>query len=409
MTTACAMYSEAKKALNASEPERVICRTNENEKLYDYLDECFSKKKTCSIYVNGQPGTGKTLTVTHLLEEFKESYKFKQILVNCMSLKNIQSLYKIMSQELPLSSLNNSNAGTPSKRSTKDGMAKTAENAIVTQKQPIVLVLDEIDQIETSVKSTTDLYKIFEWPFLKSSKLILIGIANSLDFTDRILPRLELKPECKPKIVNFTPYSKEDIVNIVKDRLKSVTETNANQPIIEDRAINLCATKVAATNGDIRKVLDICRRAVDLIEAQFKTGSADKSGPLKPVGIPLMMRVFNEINPMTSAKFDKGNMPLTQKVLLCTLLLCNKESRVKDVILSKLYDRFNKICDTKIESESEFLHLCTLVQDNGLVDVKKAKEVRNYKVSLKIDETEVREKLEDETFIGNILDKYMNK
>jgi hypothetical protein len=58
-----------------------------------------------------------------------------------MSLKNIQSLYKIMSQELPLSSLNNSNAGTPSKRSTKDGMAKSAENAIVTQKQPMYLVL----------------------------------------------------------------------------------------------------------------------------------------------------------------------------------------------------------------------------------------------------------------------------
>lgn len=36
-------------------------------------------------------------------------------------------------------------------------------------------MLDEIDQIETSIKSTTDLYKIFEWPFLKSSKLILIG------------------------------------------------------------------------------------------------------------------------------------------------------------------------------------------------------------------------------------------
>jgi len=128
-----------------------------------------------------------------------------------------------------------------------------------------VLVLDEIDQIETSIKQTTDLYKIFEWPFLKNSKLILIGIANSLDFTDRILPRLELKPECKPKIVNFTPYSKEDIISIVKDRLSSVTEANGNQPIIEDRALSLCATKVAASNGDIRKVLDICRYVNNLI------------------------------------------------------------------------------------------------------------------------------------------------
>ena len=33
-----------------------------------------------------------------------------------------------------------------------------------------------------------------------------------------------------------------------------------------------------------------------------------------------------------------------------------------------------------MESESEFLNLCIMVQDNGYIDVKKAKEVRNYKV-----------------------------
>ena len=85
------------------------------------------------------------------------------------------------------------------------------------------------------------------------------GIANSLDFTERILPRLELKPECKPKIVNFTPYAKEDIISIIKDRLKDVRAANNDIPIIEDRALFLCATKVASLNGDIRKVLDICR------------------------------------------------------------------------------------------------------------------------------------------------------
>ena len=88
---------------------------------------------------------------------------------------------------------------------------------------------------------------------------LLKGIANSLDFTDRILPRLELKPECKPKIVNFTPYSKEDIINIIKDRLQMVGKDKNNCVIIEDKALNLCATKIASSNGDIRKVLDICR------------------------------------------------------------------------------------------------------------------------------------------------------
>ena len=120
-----------------------------------------------------------------------------------------------------------------------------------------MLVLDEIDQIETSIKTTTDLYKIFEWPFLPNSKLILIGIANALDFTERLLPRLQLKPNHLPKLINFTPYSRNDIIEIIKDRLKDV-QVNG-KCIIDDRALLWCASKIASTSGDIRKMLDICR------------------------------------------------------------------------------------------------------------------------------------------------------
>ncbi len=67
----------------------------------------------------------------------KETYKFKSIFVNCMSLKNIQALYKIMSQELALNCINNSMNLTPSKRNTKDNLAKSAEQAIVSQKNPM--------------------------------------------------------------------------------------------------------------------------------------------------------------------------------------------------------------------------------------------------------------------------------
>jgi len=41
---ACELYSEAKKALNASIPERVICRNKENQQLEAFLIECFKKK-----------------------------------------------------------------------------------------------------------------------------------------------------------------------------------------------------------------------------------------------------------------------------------------------------------------------------------------------------------------------------
>ena len=51
-------------------------------------------------------------------------------------------------------------------------------------------MLDEIDQLES--KNQDVLYTIFEWPALKGSRLSLVGIANTLDLTDRVLPRLQV-------------------------------------------------------------------------------------------------------------------------------------------------------------------------------------------------------------------------
>ncbi len=53
-----------------------------------------------------------------------------------MSLKNIQGLYKMICQELPFGALDNQNS-TPSKRNTKDGLAKAAEIAITSEKNPM--------------------------------------------------------------------------------------------------------------------------------------------------------------------------------------------------------------------------------------------------------------------------------
>ena len=69
--TAIETYSEAKKVLNASAPERVICRNKETAELETYILSCFESKQSMSIYVNGQPGTGKTLSVNHILDNLK--------------------------------------------------------------------------------------------------------------------------------------------------------------------------------------------------------------------------------------------------------------------------------------------------------------------------------------------------
>jgi len=48
------------------------------------------------------------------------------------------------------------------------------------------------------------------------------GIANSLDLTDRVLPRLHTKARCRPKLLHFAPYSRNEIAAILDNRLAKV-------------------------------------------------------------------------------------------------------------------------------------------------------------------------------------------
>jgi hypothetical protein len=50
-----------------------------------------------------------------------------------------------------------------------------------------------------------------------------------------------------------------------------------------------------------------------------------------------MMRIFNEVNPITNSNLDKNTMPLMQKILLCTILLCSKDLKLREVTMSKVF------------------------------------------------------------------------
>lgn len=82
------------------------------------------------------------------------------------------------------------------------------------------MVLDEMDQLDTRSRSV--LYTIFEWPLTHPNGIILIGIANALDLTDRLLPRLKAKLLLAPQLLHFAPYTKQQLMNIFNTRLNEV-------------------------------------------------------------------------------------------------------------------------------------------------------------------------------------------
>ena len=53
-----------------------------------------------------------------------------------------------------------------------------------------IICIDEIDHLLTKERSIV--YDMFEWPYISSHIIIVIGIANSVDLVERSLPLLNI-------------------------------------------------------------------------------------------------------------------------------------------------------------------------------------------------------------------------
>jgi len=412
-------YQSARAALHTGTPEYLMCRETQVKEMSSWLDNHLGKGKPGSMYVSGAPGTGKTATLTHLLGA--KSFTFKSIFINCMVLKSSIAIYREVAKQL---------SPTKSPKTEKDAL-KVIEAAITTSDSMTLLVLDEVDQLESKDQSV--LYTIFEWPALKGSQLALVGIANSLDLTDRVLPRLQVKPAYKPTLLHYPPYTKQQIIDILTARLKEGAGENNATPVITPRAIAFLAGKISSLSGDLRKALDVCRRALELAETMARKQTLLK--PMTPRGLaspaksphkgyktaktlpqlgqvdmPQIMKVINQVygSQVTQSLGTKGEgLPVQQKILIASLLLMVKQGQSKEVTLGKLIDTYTKVLkkrNMKPELESSCVGMIEMLESRGMVSYLCKGAPRMAKVSLRMDEDEVGQAFGDKAMLAGIVE-----
>ncbi|KJZ73526.1 hypothetical protein HIM_07082 [Hirsutella minnesotensis 3608] len=245
-----------------AEPGQLVGREAEREQLSQFLDRCSSTSPSGCLYVSGAPGTGKSAMITEMTERLADAEGIRSAFINCMSIKSSKDLYSTL-----LSALGLDGGATEASAiaALQQAFCPKSKSSVVYQ-----VTLDEIDHILTL--GLESLYRVFEWSLQKSSRLVLIGIANALDLTDRFLPRLKSK-NLKPELLPFLPYTAAQVKNIIITRLKSLMPAGKEGyvPFIHPAAIELCSRKVSSQTGDLRKAFEICRRALDLVEAETRS------------------------------------------------------------------------------------------------------------------------------------------
>ncbi|PVU93158.1 hypothetical protein BB559_003406 [Furculomyces boomerangus] len=391
-----------------SDKHMIVGREEEKGIIQTKIDLLADEKKVGgSLYISGNPGTGKTACVLDVLDLNKDLLEKSSIsvtVINCMLITTAKQLYTLIFDKLYsqnpdmkdsltsfddfdtiMNAENNSNNNREVLQSTitetefiiksklenmfikkdtkytkktssrsdeniakkmkKVAITKNNNQTIKNEKQHgYIIVLDELDNL---IKLNTNiLYSFFEWSSNPNSCLFLIGIANALDLTERLLPRLKAR-NCIPELLHFKPYNVNEILMVLKQRSnfleknasndsnqKTVNFTNINAlstktsiPEIQNPALELCARKVAAASGDMRKALDACRLAVEGTKSKSTTAGKPGMGLTatgsNKVTIGDMMKVLSTLYGTSTDKLISG-LNFHQKAVLAGLLRHNK-------------------------------------------------------------------------------------
>jgi cell division control protein 6 len=137
-----------------------------------------------------------------------------------------------------------------------------------------VILLDEMDQLVSKAQGI--LYELFGLPTLPGSRCVVIGVANGINLVEVTLPRLAARG-CEPAVVRFNAYDNTQLKQLLRQRLAALPFA-----VFEDAGLELCARKVAAATGDMRRALNICTVAVDLCVLEAAETARDSSEAANP-------------------------------------------------------------------------------------------------------------------------------
>ncbi|CEP18191.1 hypothetical protein [Parasitella parasitica] len=434
------LYQKAKAVFRRTAiPSRLIGRGDEREQMLSFWKQHVLSNKPGCLYVSGMPGTGKTAMLTEVMRLMEDdimalrSHQVLTVVVNCMSVREPKQIYQKLIEELKPAAI------------IQQDVIKQAEELINSNKNKLnVVILDEIDSLITRDQEV--LYKIFEWASLPTSRVVLIGIANALDLTDRILPRLRAK-NCEPQLLNFNPYQVSEITSIIRDRLFSLIEDpedpfapppkaidGAPAPLIQANAIELCARKVAASMGDLRTALDVCRQAIELAEMEQKkrnaaaanttvlgeqrgNGASSPASQEPKVTVIHVMKVLNVVFGSSTAQKLK-QLNLQQKIVLGVILImlrqCKKGNKKDQLVMGKFREQYSMLCsDTSTAisavSRTELNDLFTLLETSSILTLGKSKEDRTRKIQVNVQESEIIQMINDMPILKSWMDESMEK
>ncbi|GJX21405.1 cell division control protein 6 homolog B-like protein [Tanacetum coccineum] len=375
--------SAVKEVLHVSKAQSVIvCREDEQKRIVEFSKQCLEQYKAGSLYICGCPGTGKSLSMENVKGSLAAWAKetggeLPDILsINCTSLSTTSEIFnKILGKS------------QPNKKSSGRSAPLRQLQQLYSQKQQsadtkmMFVIADELDYLIT--KDRVVLHDLFMLTTLPFSKIILIGIANAIDLADRFLPKLQ-SLNCKPMVVSFRAYSMDQIIMILKQRLMALPYT-----VFQPQALELCARKVSAASGDMRKALGICRGAIEMLETELRENACTSN-------LSSMVRVDHMAIALSRAYKSPivdtiQSLPQHQQIVLCSAVKLFRRGK-KDTTIGELNKYYIDLCKSTLIPPVGIMELscmCRVLGDQGILKLGQSRDDKLRRVTLQVDEADI--------------------
>ena len=218
----------------------------------------------------------------------------------------------------------------------------------------VLLFIDEVDR-----SSSAGIRELFLLSSDPNSLLVLVGLANSIDFPNQ----LGLPVESEPKVVVFSTYSADDLALILQVR---------GIGLFESRACTFLARKFTDTS-DVRRLLSAANRCMTQAESNL---SADElAGPMRPIVMMKDVAVVVNSTGLSSIRVPKiiDDLPTGVYPLLTACILSNPDGQSMTLPeIEGYHSYYAREISIPTMSRDEIRRYLNILLDFNLVSVKKS-------------------------------------
>jgi len=322
-------------------PDKLVHREEQMRLLEMLFRPMVMNGSSCSAFLTGGVGTGKTVTAKRFCDDLLKYYAGNSKLLdyNYINCRIRNTAYGVLLQIVRYF-----DPGYPDRGFSADEMLRSLKRHVGTQARPLVLVLDEVDVLLKS--SNSDLvYQLSRISDDMQGGASVSLIMISQEPISEMLDNASMSSFKRANVIKFERYSKNELKDIVLARAEE-----ALMPGVFD-------VEVADLLADIGKIYGDARLVIEMLEKAASIAEENKSGKLTADDV----RSANAMIYSNVSENKLATLDMKRKVALLAIARAIKGEPY--VSITRAEKTYEVVCEEYGQTARKHTQFWTYVQD----------------------------------------------